>query len=158
MADADDEGRLDRELIELLNELRVVLPGVQVLFAFLLTVPFTGRFAEVTTAQRGTFFVAFSATALSSVFLIAPSAHHRLQWRQHDKETLLRRANALAIVGMAFLTVATVAVTHLVASVVYGSSTAAITTAVLAAVTVPLWFGVPLLRRATRGSSARSAR
>jgi amino acid transporter len=143
----DNENRLDRELMELLNELRVVLPGVQVLFAFLLTVPFSSRFADVTTAQRGTFFVAFTATALSSVLLIAPSAHHRLRWRQHDKEALLRRSNALAIAGIAFLTVAIVAVTFLVTNVVYTSTAADIAAAVAAGLIATLWFVVPLVHR-----------
>jgi predicted membrane channel-forming protein YqfA (hemolysin III family) len=150
MADEGDGSRLDRELIELLNELRVVLPGVQVLFAFLLTVPFTSRFEEVTTAQRTTYFVAFAATALSSVLLIGPSAHHRLQWRQHDKEALLRRANWLAIGGLILLSVAISSVTFLIADVVYDERAAAIGTAALAATTAAVWFVMPLVRRATR--------
>jgi hypothetical protein len=87
---------LDRELIELLNELRVALPGVQVLFAFLLAVPFANGWERVTDLQRDVFFVAFLATAAASILLIAPSAHHRLRWREGDKEQMLRRAGLTA--------------------------------------------------------------
>src|SRR5436189_1165154 len=81
--------RVDRELIELLNELRVALPGVQVLFAFLLAVPFAQGFAQTTSFQRDLFFAVMSATAISTVLFIAPSAWHRLNFRQHDKERML---------------------------------------------------------------------
>ena len=94
---------LDRELIELLNELRVALPGVQVLFAFLLAVPFANGWTRVTDLQRDVFFVAFLAAATSTILLIAPSAHHRLRWREGDKERILQRANDLAIAGTVFL-------------------------------------------------------
>src|SRR5688572_18998651 len=96
----DEAEKLDRELIELMNELRVVLPGVQVLFAFLLTVPFSQRFAEIAGRQRGVFFAAFLATTAASVVLMAPSAYHRVRWRQHDKAQLLKTSNRMALVGM----------------------------------------------------------
>ena len=89
MADESREDRHNRELIELFNELRVALPGVQVLFAFLLVVPFANGFPKLGKLDRDIFFVAFIATALSTVLLIAPSSYHRLRWRQHDKERLL---------------------------------------------------------------------
>ena len=100
---SDDEQRtehdLDRELIELLNELRVALPGVQVLFAFLLIVPFSNGWDQVTEVQRYVYFVAFLCAAISSAFLIAPSTYHRLRWREGDKEHMLVTANRLAIAG-----------------------------------------------------------
>src|SRR5204862_1432202 len=88
---------LDRELIELLNELRIALPGVQVLFAFLLAVPFANGWKRVTEFQRDVFFVAFVATAVSSAFLIAPSAYHRLGWRVEEKGRIVEASNRLAI-------------------------------------------------------------
>ncbi len=91
--------RENRELIELLNELRIVLPGVQVLFAFLLAVPFANGFPKLDRHDRHVYFVAFIATALSTVLLIAPSSFHRLRWRQHDKERLLQISNRLALPG-----------------------------------------------------------
>ncbi len=90
MAEETHEERVNRELIELLNELRVALPGVQVLFAFLLAVPFSQRFAETTELQRDTYMVALLSTLAGSVFLIAPTAYHRIRFRDRDKEALLR--------------------------------------------------------------------
>src|SRR3954454_174802 len=102
MAESKDE-RVNRELIELLNELRVALPGVQVLFAFLLTVPFSNGWDRVTELQKDVFFAAFLCAATASALLIAPSASPRLPWRQRDKEQMLRTANRLAIAGTIFL-------------------------------------------------------
>jgi hypothetical protein len=92
--------RANRELIEMLNELRVALPGVQVLFAFLLTVPFSVGFSEVSDFQRSAYFVTLVASALASGLLIAPAAQHRVLFRQHDKENLLRRSNRYATAGV----------------------------------------------------------
>jgi Family of unknown function (DUF6328) len=94
-----------RELIELLNELRVALPGVQGL-AFLLAVPFANGFPKLGKLDRDIFLAAFIATALSTVFLIAPSSYHRLRWREHDKERLLMVSNVATIIGLALLAVA----------------------------------------------------
>ena len=137
--------RLDRELIELLNELRVALPGVQVLFAFLLAVPFAPRFADVTSRQRAVYFIAFAATAVSSILLLAPSVLHRLRWRQHDKDQLLRISNRLSIAGSLCLAVAMSAVAYVVTDFVYSSGLAAATTAVFVGLIVVLWYVVPLV-------------
>jgi hypothetical protein len=138
---------LDRELIELLNELRVVLPGVQVLFAFLLAVPFANGWARVTDLQRDIFFVAFLATAASSILLIAPSAHHRLRWREGDKERMLRRANVLAIAGTVFLAIGMTAVVFLIGDILFKGWWAALTAAVVAGGFAWFWYGLPLVRR-----------
>src|SRR6476619_2938831 len=106
MADESNGDRHNRELIELLNELRVALPGVQVLFAFLLAVPFANGFPKLGKLDRDIFFVAFIATALSTVLLIAPSSYHRLRWRQDDKERMLLISNSLTIAGLLCLAVA----------------------------------------------------
>ena len=97
--------RHDRELIELLNELRVALPGVQVLFAFLLAVPFAQGWKRITAFQKDVFLVAFLATAVRSVLLIAPTAYHRLGWRAEDKGRIVAASNKLAIAGLFFLAV-----------------------------------------------------
>src|SRR5215212_6203171 len=87
MADRESKGeRLDRELIELLQELRVVIPGVQVLLAFLLIAPFQQRFAQLPGSMRNAFFASIACATLATAFLIAPSAHHRLRWRAGEKE------------------------------------------------------------------------
>jgi predicted membrane channel-forming protein YqfA (hemolysin III family) len=139
--------RLDRELIELLNELRVVLPGVQVLFAFLLTVPFTNTFSRITNTQRQVFFAVFLLTAASTALLIAPSAYHRLRFRQHDKEQMLTTANRLSIGGLMLLTFALVGASFLVADLLYHTTAAALLTAAVAGFFAWFWWGLPLWRR-----------
>jgi uncharacterized protein DUF6328 len=145
-----DPQRLDRELGELLQELRVTLPGVQVLFAFLLTVPFSQRFTEVTGTEKKVFVASLIGAAIASALLIAPSAFHRILFRDRDKEWLVLRANALAIAGTVFLAVSMSCALYLVADVLYGSTFAAAIAAGLAAVFVSLWYVVPLVRRARR--------
>jgi predicted membrane channel-forming protein YqfA (hemolysin III family) len=147
------EERLDRELIEFLNELRVLLPGVQVLFAFLLTVPFTNRFEDVTNGQRQVFFATFLCTTAATALLIAPSAYHRLRWRQHDKERLLRTANRLSIGGMVFLTLALVGAVYLVTDLLFHYAAAAVVTAAVGAFFVWFWWGLPLWRAAADDNS-----
>jgi predicted membrane channel-forming protein YqfA (hemolysin III family) len=139
--------RLDRELIELLNELRVVLPGVQVLFAFMLTVPFTNQFSKITNEQRQVFFASFLLTTAATALLIAPSAYHRLRWRQRDKERMLETANRLSIAGLVFLTFALVGVVYLVTDLLFHAAAAAIVTAAVGALFGWFWYGLPLLRR-----------
>ena len=137
----------DRELIELLNELRVALPGVQVLFAFLLTVPFTQRFTSLNDMERNAFFLAFICTALASVFLMTPTAYHRVQWRARDKEHMLKVSNLFALVGMIFLAVGMSAVVWMITEVLFGNGWAALVTAAIAGLFAWFWFGLPLVRR-----------
>ena len=139
--------RLDRELVELLNELRVALPGVQVLFAFLLSIPFTERFAKLNDLQRDIYFAAFIATALSSVLLMTPTAYHRLRWRQYDKEHMLRLSNVLAIIGISFLAAAIALVVFVVTDLVFFSSAAAVATGIVSGAAILFWFVIPLTRR-----------
>ena len=143
--------RLDRELIELLNELRVALPGVQVLFAFLLGVPFTQRFTETTSLQRDVYFMTFLAAAASTALLIAPSAYHRLNWRQGDKEHLLVVSNWMAIAGTVFLALAIVGSVFVVTDVIFEATSAAVLAAGTAAVFGWFWYGMPLTRRLRDG-------
>jgi Family of unknown function (DUF6328) len=145
--DEDKEERLDRELIELLNELRVALPGVQVLFAFLLTVPFTQRFAQVTGVQEDAYFVSFLCAAVATILLIAPSSYHRLQWRQRDKEHMLVVANRLAIAGTLFLALAVTGSVFFVTDFLFGGLATAIVTGTTAGSFTWFWYGVPLMRR-----------
>jgi hypothetical protein len=143
----DKSERLNRELIELLNELRVALPGVQVLFAFLLIVPFSQGFERMTELQRDVYFVAVLATALSTLLLIAPSAMHRIEWRQRDKEALLQMSNVLAIAGTVFLALGMTAVLFLITDVLFAGGAAALVTGVAAGLFAFVWFVVPLARR-----------
>jgi hypothetical protein len=146
MAEESKDERLDRELIELLNELRVALPGVQVLFAFLLTVPFTTRFSRVSDFQEDMYLTALVATAVGSILFIAPTAHHRIRWRDYDKEALLRTANRLAIAGTVCLAVGMSAAVWLVTDVLFQSEVTAIVVALVVACFAWFWYGMPLLR------------
>ena len=153
-----DEERHNRELIELLNELRVALPGVQVLFAFLLAVPFANGFPKLGKLDRDVFFVAFIATALSTVLLIAPSSYHRLRWRQHDKERMLRISNALTIVGLLFLAVAITCTVFVITDFLFHRAWAATFTAIVAAAFLALWYGLPLAALVRDLQKSRRAR
>lgn len=139
--------KLDRELIELMNELRVALPGVQVMFAFLLTVPFSARFETVTSVQRAAFLVAFLATTAASILLMAPTAYHRIRWRQSDKEAMLRSSNRLALGGLIALAVAVSTVAFLIADVLLSSRSAAAVSACIVVALLWFWLGLPLSRR-----------
>jgi hypothetical protein len=142
--DEDPKERVDRELIELLNELRVALPGVQVLFAFLLVVPFSQRFDVLSAADRRVYFAAVIGSAAASAFLIAPSAHHRLRFRSGAKERMLKVANALAVAGMVALAFSMGCVVYVISSVLHSTTTAAVVTGVVTAGIVALWFVLPL--------------
>jgi hypothetical protein len=146
LAETEKE-RIDRELIELLNELRVVLPGVQVLFGFLLVVPFQQGFAEVTELERGIYYVAFIAAALSSVLLIAPSTYHRIRFREGDKENLIRISGRLLLAGTAALAVSLSATVFLITDVLFGSGPGVAAAIVAAVVVLGFWFGIPLTRK-----------
>ncbi len=156
MSDVDDRGaepgetpkqRHDRELIELLNELRVTLPGVQVLFAFLLAVPFARGWTHVTTFQRDVFVAAFLATGVSSALLIAPSSYHRLRWRAEEKGRIVRVGNRLTIAGIFFLAIGLTASVLLVMDFIVSTTAAIAATAAVGGVVVALWYGLPLAGR-----------
>lgn len=136
--------RHDRELIELLNELRVALPGVQVLFAFLLAVPFSRGYARVTQFEKVAFFVSLIATALSSALLIATPSFHRLRFRVEDKGRIVTLGNTLAIAGFFALAVAMVAAVLMVSTFLFGKTVGIATASSIAVVTGALWYGFAL--------------
>lgn len=141
------EERLNRELIELLNELRVALPGVQVLFAFLLTVPFSGRFDSLTEGQRAVYFATFVGTTISTGLFMAPTAYHRIRFREGDKERMLQTSNRFAIVGIAFLAVSVTLAVVLTADLLFGAVAAVAVGACILAFLVWAWFAIPLSRK-----------
>ena len=142
----EGESRLDRELIELLNELRVTLPGVQVLFAFLLIVPFSQRFAQVNDLQKYAYLFALGCTAAGSALLIAPTPYHRIRFRDRDKEAMLRTANRLAIGGTVFLSLAMTSAVFFVTDFLFRSPVPALVTALVAGLFAWFWYGLPLSR------------
>jgi Family of unknown function (DUF6328) len=146
---------LDRELIELLNELRVTLPGVQVLFAFLLVAPFSQGFAGVNDLQKYAYLVALVFTALGSAFLIAPTPYHRIRFRDRDKEAMLRISNKLAIAGTICLALAISSALFLVTDFLFRSPVPALITAAVAAAITILWYALPLARELRDRTSGR---
>lgn len=143
----DQHERISRELIELLNELRVALPGVQVLFAFLLAVPFAQGFTKVTEFQRALFFVVMALTAVSLALLIAPSSWHRLRFRQRDKERILRASNRMSIAGLGFLALAMTGAVMLIADFIYSPTLTIISGVAASLLFAVLWYVLPLLGR-----------
>jgi hypothetical protein len=156
MAGEDGNGetrkeRVDRELIELLNEIRVALPGVQVLFAFLLTVPFASGWSSTTELQRDVYVFSVFTAALATAFMIAPSSYHRLLFRQRQKEHMLFTSNLLLIVGMAFLAMSMIGCLFLVVDYVLDTTKAVVAIGALALVFLALWYALPLSRRNEAG-------
>jgi Family of unknown function (DUF6328) len=141
-----EEERLDRNLMELLQELRVAIPGIQVLFAFLLVVPFQQGWANVTDFEQTVYYVTLLLTAGSSVCLIAPTARHRMRFRELDKRWIVGTANRLAIAGLALLAGAVCGALMLITHVVYDSTLTAIVLAAFGLLFVWFWFLAPVVR------------
>jgi uncharacterized protein involved in cysteine biosynthesis len=153
--DEDDEQngethkqRVNRELIELLNELRVALPGVQFLFAFLLIVPFQQTAAKITDFQRDVYFVALVSAAVATALLIAPAAQHRVLFRQKEKEALLKRSSRSAFAGIVVLALAVVSALLLVVDVLFSDTLAWITAGGVGLLLIWWWIAVPFWQRA----------
>jgi hypothetical protein len=145
--DETADERHNRQLTELLNELRVALPGVQMLFGFLLAVPFSQRFTGVSSNQRALYYTAFATAAGASVCFIAPTSFHRIVWQHGAKEMLLRISSVLAIAGTVFLAAAIASVMLFITSYLYGSGAAGLAAGVLLAVLLVLWYVLPLTLR-----------
>ena len=145
--------RLDRNFDDLLQELRVSQNGTQILFAFLLTVPFSNGFAKTTSFERGLYFATLILAALSAAMLIAPAVMHRVLFREHMKAALVRTAGRVALGGQALLTVTVAGSVLLVGTYIYSTTVGAI----LAAVTLLWWcgwfFATPMVMR--RGHADR---
>jgi hypothetical protein len=154
--DESESERLDRNLSELLQELRVALPGVQVLFAFLLAVPFQQNFTKIDGFERDVYFITLLATALSAIFLIAPSSFHRITFRMQKKDELIVIANRCTIVGLSFLALAMTGAIVLITSVLFGTIATVVTGVAAAIAFVTVWYVLPLRRRVTLVKSERS--
>jgi hypothetical protein len=148
-AQSPESSDFEREWIEILNEIRVMLPGVQLLFAFLLTAPFSEAFRAMREVVRYGYFFCFLTTTAACAFLIAPSVYHRLHWRRdvHDKELMLRTCNRLAIAGVVLLAFAMTSAVYLIGLAIAGRRMAVLVGAAAALLFTSLWFALPLLRR-----------
>ena len=143
--------RADRNMGELLQELRVALPGVQVLFAFLFSVPFAARFEQVSPFEEKVYFATLLCSAAASVLLIGPSAYHRLNFSRGDKAHIVEVAGRMAIAGFVVLGLATIGAVLMVCSFVFGGVTAALATGGVALLIAVVWFAIPLARRLRSG-------
>jgi putative flippase GtrA len=139
--------RHNRNLSDLLQELRVAGLGVQVLFGFLLSLPFTNRFALLSPSQRGLYEASLLLAASSTALLIAPVAFHRWVFRMHDKERLLRKANSMALVGLATVSLAISSSVLLILSFVSSGLLVSILVVIVVGIFGYLWFAMPLLER-----------
>ncbi len=139
--------RINRELIELLNELRVALPGVQFLFAFLLIVPFQETVDRITDFQRDVHYVALLSAAVATALLIAPAAQHRVLFRQHDKEALLRRSSRSAFAGLLALALAICSALLMVVDVLFSRTQAWVTAGIAGGLLLWWWVLVPFWKR-----------
>jgi hypothetical protein len=142
--------RYDRNLSELMGELRVALPGVQVLFAFLLVAPFNQRFGSVSHFERRLYLATLLCTLLASILLIAPTIIHRLEFRQGEKAYVVQTANRLTIAGLSVFAVAMTSAVLLITHYLFGAATAIITTTIVAVAFALIWFAVPVRRRRLR--------
>ncbi|MDX6569346.1 MAG: hypothetical protein QOH15_1924 [Gaiellales bacterium] len=143
--------RLNRNLDQLLQELRVVLPGVQVLFAFLLAVPFSTRFDRVDQFERVVFFIALLFTAIAVVLLLAPSIQHRILFRHDQKHYLVHAGTVLTIAGMTALAIAMTLSIVLIAHFLYGVWAAAVAGATAVVSIATIWYALPIERRRRAG-------
>src|SRR4051795_10670955 len=146
----EEQERLNRQMMELLNELRVAMPGVQILFGFLLTVPFQQRFSQVNDFQQTVYFVTLIAAAVAAAFLIAPSAYHRVMFEQQDKPNIIHIGTSHMIVGLVALALAMNGAVPLVTDVLFDAPTPAVTAVALGALYFTLWFGFGVVRRAVK--------
>ena len=143
----EEQERLNRQMMELLNELRVAMPGVQILFGFLLTVPFQQRFAQTNDFQQTVYFATLICAAIAAAFLIAPSAYHRVMFQQQDKPNIIHIGTGQLLIGLAALLLAMNLAVLLVTDWLFDTGTVAVTVALIASLYLSLWFGFGLVRR-----------
>ena len=141
-----EKEKTDRQLIELLNELRVALPGAQVLFAFLLTAPFQARFAHTTGLERNILFAGVILTAFAVVFLMAPSVYHRIRWNTGGKEDVVRVGHILFLAGASSLALGMLCAIFVVAEFLLGLAAAIASVLALFALVSVIWYLLPLER------------
>jgi cation transport ATPase len=146
----EEQERLNRQMTELLNELRVAMPGVQVLFAFLLTVPFQQRFQDVNDFQRDVYFIALLAAMTATAFLIAPSAYHRIAFQTHEKPRIIRVGSVQFVCGIVALAIAMNCAVLLVTDFIFQTTTVVVTLALTGSLFGWLWLGVGMWRRVQR--------
>jgi uncharacterized protein DUF6328 len=144
---AEEQEKLDRQLQELLNEMRVAMPGVQVLFAFLLAVPFQQGFKDITDSQRIIYFGTLIAAAIATAFLIAPTAYHRIVFQHGHRPDVIRLGTRQFIIGLVALAAAMNGAVALVTDLVFSGETLVVTVVLTVSLFGWLWFGIGLMHR-----------
>ena len=152
-AEETPKERTDRQLLELLNEVRVALPGAQFLFAFLLAVPFASRFASVSHRLQIVFYVCLLSTLAATILLMAPAVYHRIRWRQGNKTEVIHVAHRLFIGGMASLAIAMTTAVWFVSAFLFGTLESLVAAAVSIVLLALTWFALPLRARAHGGEA-----
>ena len=147
--------RLEREHGELLEELRALIPGAQVLFGFLLAIRFTSPFTDLTAVQRDVYYATLLTTAVALVFLLAPSAYHRLRFREGDKDVMVRKGNREAIAGTGAIALAFTGVLYLITDLVFTTPAAIAVALVFFALTAWRWWAIALYRKAREQAAAK---
>ena len=154
MGESQQERR-NRQMLELLNELRVALPGVQILFAFLLAVPFNARFANVTDFQRDIYFATLLFAAVASAFLIAPAIYHRLLFRRHHKRDIIMTGHRCLICGTAALALAMSGAILLISDFLFSRTTAIVSAGLCGLMFAYLWFAMAMISRSAEPKRQR---
>jgi hypothetical protein len=144
---------LDREHDELFHELRSMIPGTQVLFAFLLTVAFTNRFRDITELQRRVYYATFICAGVALVLLVAPAVYHRVRFRQRDKERMMRYANREALAASVMMVASISGTVFLITDLLFSDAWASVATGLIAALAAGLWWVIPLRQRLKDGRS-----
>lgn len=145
--DESKREQLDREHEQLFHELRAILPGAEVLFAFMLTIAFTERFERLTDLQLWVYYLTLLSAAVALLTLLAPSAFHRVRFRKHDKEAMMRGANIEAIVALLLISLSIAGTLFLITDLIFSTGAAAAVSATAWTFASVLWWGVPLSRK-----------
>jgi hypothetical protein len=151
----DAKERLEREHSELLEELRALIPGAEVLFGFLLAIRFTGQFTDLTAVQRYVYYATLLSTAVALVLLLAPSAYHRLRFREGDKDMLVRKGNREAIAGTGAIALAFTGALYLITDLVFTTPAAIAVALGFFALTAWRWWAIALYRKAREQPEAK---
>lgn len=156
--DESHDEQLQREHEQLFHELRAIIPGAEVLFAFMLTVAFSNRFEDVTSLQRWVYYVTLLTAGSALLLLLAPASFHRVRFRRHDKEALMRVANSEAIVALVLISLSVAGTVFLITDLLFTTVAAVVVAAALWTMTSLVWWAVPLSRRADDDAGDRTGR
>lgn len=149
------EERLQREHEQLFHELRAIIPGVEVLFAFMLTVAFTERFQRLTDVQRWVYYLTFLCAGVGLLLLLAPASYHRVQFRRGDKEAMMRIANVEALTALIIISLAVAGTVFLITDLMFTTLAATVVASTMWTLICVLWWGVPLTRRMSEARAER---